>query len=180
MKLRAMANTIELDDGLFGSFALGPEHGSALQALLEASADYCELAMGRRPGPGDANAVYYAGPEEGREPGDKMLLGLRRKDSGEFIGVLDAFRDYPERSVWYIGLLLFAPTERGKGIGRHVVEALASAARSAGARELQLNVLEHNQAAHRCWSSCGFSEIRRWRGRLGERESTFIRMRRAL
>ncbi len=49
-----------------------------------------------------------------------------------------------------------------------------------GARELQLNVLEHNEAGHRFWLARGFAEMRRWRQRLGARESTFIRMRREL
>ena len=53
-------------------------------------------------------------------------------------------------------------------------------AEESGARELQLNVVEQNEAGHRFWSRCGFLEVRRWRQWLDARESGFIRMRRSL
>ena len=109
-----------------------------------------------------------------------MLFGLSFAAQDELVGVLDAFRDYPEPGTWYIGLLLFSPRSRGAGLGRDVTEALADMARDHGARELQLNVVEQNEAAYRFWTALGFREVRRWRQRLGERESTFIRMRRTI
>ncbi|MBV8366442.1 MAG: GNAT family N-acetyltransferase [Candidatus Eremiobacteraeota bacterium] len=173
-----------LESERFRAFPLTPEHGLALARLLDASADYSLLVMGRAPEPGDANTVYMAGPEDGREPGDKVLLGIeaipRTAAADELSGVLDAFRDYPEPGVWYIGLLLFSPEQRGRGLGEAVVEAFAAAAKAGGAHELQLNVVEQNGNGHRFWKSRGFIEARRWRARFGERESIFIRMRRPL
>jgi GNAT superfamily N-acetyltransferase len=176
---------LELRGKLFRAFPLMPEHGAALWRLLEASADYSELVLGRSPTPADAEAVYMAGPEDGREPGEKILLGItstmQSTDvSAPLSGVLDAFRNYPDPGVWYIGLLLFSPDERVRGLGRAVVEALADGARASGAHELQLNVVEQNVKAHRFWQARGFTEIRRWRARFGERDSVFIRMRRPL
>lgn len=169
-----------LQDARFQAYELTSDDGPALQALLEDCADYHELVLGRPPGPTEAQSVFYAGPEDGRDPHNKMLFGIRSAAQKNLIGVLDAFRDYPEAGVWYIGLLLFSPAVRSAGIGAAVVEALARAAKESGATALQLNVVEQNEAGHRFWARCGFSEIRRWRQRLGVRESVFIRMRRPL
>jgi len=174
MHLTTLAGT------LFTAHELTSDDGPALQALLEECVDYHELVLGHPPGPAEAQAVFYAGPEAGSSPDNKMLLGIALKDSAPLVGVLDAFVDYPERGVWYIGLLLFSPTARNAGIGREVVEHFALAAAANGARELQLNVVEQNEPGLRFWKRCGFVEMRRWRQWLGARESLFIRLRRSL
>lgn len=157
-----------------------PADAPAVQRLLEACADYCQLVLGRNPLPGDAEALYVMGPEAGHPAGDKLLYGIRQAEGSDLIGVLDAFRDYPEPRVWYVGLLLLHPDKRNGGIGRAVLESLADAAREAGARELQLNVVAQNIDAHAFWSRNGFEDVRRWEQRYEQRDSTFIRMRRLL
>jgi ribosomal protein S18 acetylase RimI-like enzyme len=175
-----MTDLKSLEGARFTASELGTDDGPSLQGLLEECADYHELVFGRPPGPAEAQSAFYAGPEDGRSPENKMLLGIRLKGSQRLDGVLDAFRDYPERGVWYIGVLLFSPAARSSGAGRDVVETLARAAQERGAGELQLNVVEQNEAAHRFWLRCGFSEVRRWRQWLGARESVLIRLRRPL
>lgn len=120
--------------------------------------------------------MFYAGPEEGKDPGDKILLGIVSNEDGNLIGVLDAFADYPSPGVWYIGLLLFDPVARRAGLGASVLRTLVGEAARAGARELQLNVVEQNTLAHAFWLREGFVERRRWVQRFGERDSVFIRM----
>jgi ribosomal protein S18 acetylase RimI-like enzyme len=156
------------------------EDEPAVARLFAASADYFEIVLGRPPRSGDAQALYSDGPEEGRSPDGKMLFGIRVPDDEALVGVLDVFAHYPEPGVWYIGLVLLEPTARTRGLGRAVVESFAHDARSQGATELQINVVEHNAAALSFWTRLGFKETRRWRQRYGERESTFIRMRRKL
>jgi len=175
-----MVELNKLEGARFSAYELTSDDGLVLQALLEACIDYHELVLGHPPGPAEAQAIFYAGPEAGHNPENKMLLGIALRDSAQLIGVLDAFRDYPEHRVWYIGLLLFSPTARNSGIGREVVESFALAAAERGAHELQLNVVEQNEAGLRFWTRCGFSEVRRWRQWLGARESVLIRMRRPL
>jgi GNAT superfamily N-acetyltransferase len=175
-----MNDLTELRGTRFDARELTSDDGPELQRLLEACADYCELVLGRLPGPADAQAVYYQGPEAGQDPANKMLLGITAKGGHGLMGVLDAFRDYPQQGAWYIGLLLLAPAARSGGIGKDVVEAFAAAARERGAIELQLNVVEQNEGGYSFWTAMGFKEVRRWRQRLEQRESTFIRMRRAL
>jgi GNAT superfamily N-acetyltransferase len=172
--------TFALQGRDFATHALSDTDASELQRLLERCADYFQVVLDRDPGPAEALAVFYAGPEEGKNPGDKVLLGITARDDGRLVGVLDAFRDYPEPGVWYIGLLLFDPAARRGGLGARVLEALAQEAAGAGARELQLNVVEQNALAFAFWTRQGFSERRRWRQRFGHRESVFIRMARSL
>ncbi|HEV2879494.1 MAG TPA: GNAT family N-acetyltransferase [Candidatus Eremiobacteraceae bacterium] len=172
-------NEIELRGAGFRAFPLTPDHLPALQRLLEASRDYFELVLGRPPGPAEAQSVLRAGPEECRDASNKMIYGLTRADGGdEIIGVLDVFRNYPESGAWYIGLLLLSPDTRGSGLGREVVDAFVYAAKAEGAREIQLNVVDQNKGGLRFWTECGFTEVRRWQQHFGQRESTFIRMRR--
>lgn len=175
-----MDQLTELRGDRFWAVPLTADDGPQLQRVLEESADYSQLVLGRPPGPAEAQAVLYAGPEDGRAPLNKMIFGIKLTDADEIVGVLDGFRNYPESGAWYIGLLLLCPRARSAGIGDEIVEAFALAARDGGAHELQLNVVEQNEAGHRFWSRCEFADVRRWRQRLGERESTFIRMRREL
>ncbi len=170
----------QLSTARFTTRDLTFEDGASVQRLLEACADFYDVVLGRPPGSGEANALYVAGPEEGADPNNKILLGISHESWPELIGVLDAFRDYPQADVWYIGLLLFIPQARGSGVGKAIVESLAAVATAQGARELQLNVVEQNAGAYRFWKRVGFEETRRWRQHFGERESTFIRMRRSL
>ncbi len=164
----------------FRAEPLTPDEAPAVQQLLEACADYCQMVLGRNPLPGDAEALYLMGPEAGRAAGDKLLYGIRPAEGGGLIGLLDVFRNYPEPGIWYVGLLLFHPAKRSGGIGREVLESVAAAARDAGARELQLNVVAQNIKAFAFWSRNGFAETRRWEQRYEQRDSTFIRMRRSL
>jgi GNAT superfamily N-acetyltransferase len=164
----------------FVAWPLEPSDGPALQRLLESCADFWDLLLGLPPGPAEAQAVFLAGPEEGADPAGKMMFGIKLPGSDDMVGVLDVFRDYPEAGAWYVGLLLINPDVRSSGLGRAVMAALSSEAQRLGARELQLNVVEQNAIGDRFWKSLGFSEARRWRQHYGEKESTFIRMRREL
>ena len=178
--LRRVDDSVELHDQLFRAVPLTADDGPRVQHLLEACADYFELTFGHPPGRDEAQSLFYAGPEIDTRPDNKMLLGIWETDGDKLLGVIDAFRDYPDRGSWYIGLLLLSPHVRGSGLGKRVLEAFAARARAGGAREIQLNVVEQNAAGRRFWESAGFAELRRWRRRLGKKGSTLIRMRREL
>jgi GNAT superfamily N-acetyltransferase len=175
-----VVDQVELRSDVFRTFQLTSQDFPALQQLWNNSADYVEAVYGRSPEPNEAQSVYEAGPEQGYGPQGKMFYGITATDGDRLIGVLDVFRNHPREGVWYIGLLLLSPDTRGSGIGRNVVETFAEAARTQGASEIQLNVVEQNESAHHFWIECGFTEVRRWRQSMGARESTFIRMRRQL
>ena len=175
-----MNDLSELHGARFHARELSSQEGPELQRLFEECADYFDLVLGRPPGTAEAQAAFSAGPETGGDPANKMLFGIRATGGQELIGVMDGHADYPEPGVWYLGLLLFHPSARGGRIGREVVESFAMAARTRGAKELQLNVVEQNAGGYRFWISLGFEEVRRWRQHLGDLDSVFIRMRRPL
>lgn len=51
------------------------------------------------------------------------------------------------------------PDARGRGVGRALVEAIATFARDAGSRELFLQVLEGNDTAASLYRACGFEDV---------------------
>ena len=160
----------------FSTKPLTDADAERLQVLLERCSDYFEVVMNRKPAPTDALSIFYAGPEEGQEPRNKILLGITDSRSSDLIGVLDAFKDYPVTGTWYVGLLLLDPAARQSGLGAEIMQSLCQSAVRSGARELQLNVVEQNELGHSFWKRQGFVEKRRWLQRFGERESVFIRM----
>ena len=66
-------------------------------------------------------------------------------------------------SVWsgaldaYIEELYVAPAQRGRGIGRALLEAALDTARRAGATRLELGTAETDTAARALYESCGFT-----------------------
>ena len=66
-------------------------------------------------------------------------------------------------SIWtgaldaYLEELYVAPEQRGRGIGRALLETAMDAARDAGARHMDLGTSESDTAARSLYESCGFS-----------------------
>lgn len=63
------------------------------------------------------------------------------------------------RDSWRIVDIALMPEAQGRGIGADLVEAMAGAARRAGAGELNLSVRTANAAARRLYARLGFTEI---------------------
>jgi GNAT superfamily N-acetyltransferase len=158
---------------------IATDDGKDLENLIVACSEFSELMLGHPPGPAEAQSLFYSGPDN-YDPKDKILLGIRSLDNDDLIGVIDGCQNYPGPGIWFLGLLLLTPRVRGKLIGREVVDAFSDLARRFGAHELQLNVAEENTRAHKFWGARGFAEVRRWRQRYGEHETTFIRMSKTL
>lgn len=80
-------------------------------------------------------------------------------------------------------LVAVLPGERGRGLGRRLVEGSMHKARQRGARRIFLEVRDGNEAAIRLYESLGFSEAGRrqnyYMGMMGERFDA-ITMRRDL
>jgi ribosomal protein S18 acetylase RimI-like enzyme len=70
-------------------------------------------------------------------------------------------------SVWtgrpeaHLQELYVAPSRRGRGIGRALLEATLATARGAGARFIDLGTAETDTAARRLYESCGFTNRER-------------------
>src|ERR1700738_2261207 len=143
-----------------------------VEALLERCADYLELVAGLPPSPELVHDLFTLLPA-GKKNEDKILLGIFAA-SAQLVGLLDVVCEYPTRGVWFLGLLLLEPGQRGQGLGKKVYCAFAGWAKNLGASEIRLSVAEQNESAYRFWQRLGFLERERRLPELfGAKESSF-------
>jgi len=163
--------------GCFG-VRLDESRSQELQAFYERCADYVELITGQPPGPDEAVELLSDLPR-GKTHDDKFVIGLF--DAPEhMIGVLDAIRDYPKPGEWYLGLLMLAPTWRGRRLGERVYQRLEEWVRACGGSAIHLIVQEQNPGALRFWQRMGFEIQGMGKQKLKTRENVYIRMTRSL
>jgi len=125
-----------------------------IQTLLEACDDFSILVTGIPTEPSAARDLLFdCPPGIGLE--NKFVIGFI-DSKGILTGLLDAVNGYPRAGVWFIGLLLFSPDKRNKGLGEKVVKSFENWIRSQGAKEIRLGVVENNKAAIRFWEKIGF------------------------
>jgi ribosomal protein S18 acetylase RimI-like enzyme len=163
--------------GCFG-VRLDERRKDELQAFYEACADYVELVTGQPPGPNEAEELLASLPR-GKGHEDKFVIGLFDAP-GHQVGVLDVIRDYPKPGEWYLGLLMFGPTWRGRRLGDRVYHRLEDWIRELGGKAVHLIVQEQNPGALRFWQRMGFQVRGMGKQTLKRRESVFLRMTRAL
>jgi GNAT superfamily N-acetyltransferase len=163
--------------GELAAYLLDETDIAAIQTLLEACDDYSTLVTGRATAPGDGAEVLADLPA-GKELEDKFVLGLLNTQ-GEMVGLLDAVRAYPDPGVWFIGLMLIHPAQRGSGLGEHWLNAFEAWVVPQGAEAIMLGVLEENQKALRFWLRCGFERAgQRGPVPFGDKVHIILRMRR--
>lgn len=136
------------------TWLLDESHLSPLQELHERCADFIHLATGRPPQPNAARDLLQELPP-GKSPQDKFVLGFVRAHAA-LVGVLDIIRGYSDPGTWYIGLLIFIPQERGKGLGHQVQAALEQWVLWQGGRHLRLIVQAQNVRGLTFWRQGGF------------------------
>ena len=125
-----------------------------ITSLLRACDDFSLLVSGQPSQPEEAVGLLRDLPPGSRVE-DKRVFGFKKGKT--LIGILDAVSGYPREAVCFIGLFLLHPQERGKGLGRAILEAFERSAGQAGFEELMLGVVEDNQNGLRFWQSCGFN-----------------------
>jgi len=84
----------------------------------------------------------------------KIYVSVWEKDT--IVGVLDLIEQYPEKSCFWIGLLLVHGNLHGKKIGSRIVHAIITAAKAAGYKSAQLGVIENNINGINFWYKHGF------------------------
>lgn len=101
---------------------------------------------------------------------EKLVKNLRHivflaYEGGEAAGIVDAvgiavcfvgFSTFAARTLINIHDLAVAPTHRGRGIGRMLMEAVERKARAMGACKITLEVLENNVRARSVYAEAGF------------------------
>lgn len=163
--------------GCFG-VRLDPSRRDELQAFYQGCADYFELVTGQPPGPNEAEELLTSLPR-GKTLEDKFVIGLFDAP-GHLIGVLDVIRDYPRPAEWFLGLLMFGPTWRGRRLGERVYRRLEEWVRACGGTTVHLIVQEQNPGALRFWQRMGFEVKGMGKQHLKGRENVFLRMTREL
>jgi len=121
-------------------------------------------------GPADSVAAWVVTPEEARrwagvttwpvpvevfaawhaEPGVVPFLLVEDEQPVAYGELWD---DGPDAEL---GRLLVDPGQRGRGVGRQLVEALVAEAHRRGFDEIWLRVLPENEQARRCYTAAGF------------------------
>ncbi|SHH43578.1 Acetyltransferase (GNAT) domain-containing protein [Jatrophihabitans endophyticus] len=128
----------------------------ALQALLDAAADYTRDALGRPPRPGDAVAVLDGRPD-GVSPIDKFAFGSWH--DSELVAFADVVRGYPAADVAYLGLLVVHPNHRRRGVARTFHDDLVMCLRSWDEiARVRLSIVATNAVtAEPFWSALGYA-----------------------
>jgi GNAT superfamily N-acetyltransferase len=130
----------------------------ALQGLCENCVDYFEHIQGYPAGKQEAQSILACLPE-GKDRGDKYLVGIFQPTTHELIGVIELIRDWPHAGEWLIGLMLIEPAQRGKKVGEKAYTALSAWCKAQGAESMRVAVVETNHKAMKFWLRQGFSEI---------------------
>ena len=130
----------------------------AVGELFLRAADYVRLAEGTAPGPAQV-AGYFKGVPPGGDIGQSVKVGLY--EAGILLGIADMAFGYPDPGDGYIGLMLFAPEARGRGLGKAVLALLEEEARARHAARLYVGVIETNARGRAFWLREGFLPVRR-------------------
>jgi RimJ/RimL family protein N-acetyltransferase len=157
--------------------ALVPHDAALVQDLLQRCAEFQAMVEGEPPRPDEAARLFRDLPPCYDE---RCMVGLVAADGARLAGLLDVVGGYPARGAWWVGLLLLAPEERGRGIAAGAYRAFEAWAAARGAREVGLVVQQVNPAARRFWDRLGFAEIGTALQRLARREHVVWRMQKVL
>lgn len=77
-------------------------------------------------------------------------------DDGAVVGTATGFVDPDTPRTVILVAMFVSPSARGRGVGERLVRAVVEHARTDGADEVRLHVVETNQAAERLYARCGF------------------------
>ena len=130
----------------------------ALFSLLERAPGYSDLVEGRPASVQDAHETL-AGLPPGKHIADKLAGGYYLQN--RLVGCLDLIRGYPANDTAYIGLLLFAEDEQGKGLGVQALAHVRQMAQAWHCSALRLAVVGTNTRALAFWAREGFREVQR-------------------
>ncbi len=137
---------------------ISKESFSAVFDLCVRCADYYYLHCGVSPEEREVYEIFDdLPPNKGYE--DKFVLGVYDPQF-KLVGVLDVIRDYVDKGEWTIGLILLDPSNRGRGLGKTVHEALIDWAKGLGAKSFRIGVIEENLTGQHFWKATGYKKIK--------------------
>lgn len=122
-------------------------------ALYAEAADFWILTDRKPPDLDKARGFFTDGPP-GCDPAGSYRLGLFESDG--LVGVAELSFGFPKSEDAYLGLMVFAPAARGRGLGPWFLSHCEDLARGRGCPRLYLAVLEENARAAAFWQRQGF------------------------
>ena len=141
-----------------------------VEGLFEAASDYVQLEGGDPSGAAHAQEFFDDWPDF-FPPVTRLNLGLFAGD--ELAGIIESGGGWPLPDDAYLGLMLFAPAFRGRGLGRHFFAAYCDLMRERAATRVVLGVLHNNPRARTFWMRLGFvvekANVETTNGRLVDR-----------
>jgi ribosomal protein S18 acetylase RimI-like enzyme len=137
---------------------LSLEDIGVVQGLMEKCLDYMLLVDGHPADPDEVEKEFQEVPS-GNSLEDKFVFGIVNQQK-DLVGLMDVVRSYPEQKIWWIGLFLFIPEVRSRGIGQKVLEGFIKYVRAHGGKAIMLGVVEENMRAYKFWTKVGFEFIR--------------------
>lgn len=136
-----------------------PENAAVLQKLYEQCIEFALLTDGLAPSPTAAREEFDAVPE-GKTTQDKYIFGLF-DPYNILLGMIESIRYYPDNKTWWIGLMMLAPEQRGKGLGADFYKAFERWVSVQGVQQISLSVVEANKSGLQFWKKMGFEVIRK-------------------
>lgn len=126
----------------------------AVERLYQAAAAFWVMTDRTPPDRQKAVEFFTDGPP-GCDPAVAQRLGLFEQD--RLVGVAELSFGFPEPEDGYLGLMLFDPAARGRGLGPLFLAEVERLARARGCPRLLLAVLEENRGGWRFWLGQGFT-----------------------
>ena len=98
--------------------------------------------------------AFFTDTPPGCDAALSARLGFFEQD--QLVGVVEMSFGFPKPEDAYLGLMLFEPMSRGRGLGPQFLRHCEGLARAKGCPRLYLAVLEENTKARAFWEANGF------------------------
>ncbi len=131
-----------------------PDHQSTVLELIDA---YARDPMGNG-GPLSEDVMERLIPGLRGHPTSMVFLAYSDGAAAGVAVCFLGFSTFAAQPLINIHDLAVLPTERGRGVGRRLLEAVADKGRTLGCCKLTLEVQENNQRARRLYESVGFAQ----------------------
>jgi len=129
-----------------------PQHGAAILAMLDA---YASDPMGG----GEGISPFVRDnliAELRKRPTIHVLLAFEGEQVAGFANCIEGFSSFACKSLLNIHDFAVAPSFRGRGVGKLLMQAVEGCARELDCCKITLEVLGGNKVARSLYESCGF------------------------
>ena len=130
-----------------------------LQRLYEQCADFCILTTGVPASP-TAGRDEFDDVPDGKTAEDVFIFGLLGAGD-DLLGAIAAIQHYPDRQTGWIGLMMLAPEQRGRGLGAAFYRAFERWVSGQGIARIGLVAIAANKPGLRFWKRMGFETVRK-------------------